>query len=116
MTNNEAASLIKKSLAVLSKRYDCELKLNVYGDGTSSIVNETDCEIVHHHPTDWSSYFKNHVTQIYFNSTLELLDYLMSPKHEMCFHPIGKDAQFICFAKELGSTVDELQVNLDLQN
>jgi len=116
MTTRKANALLRKSLAILSKRYDCTLKLNQYSDKTVCILNTLDNEIV-------AAIDKNHLTvglihfsRLYFKNSVELIKSLLQPRTFLMFHPLGKDLIEINFANEFGSSIDELKINLDMKN
>lgn len=115
MTTREANTLLRKSFAVLSKRYNCTLKLNQYGNKVVCILSTPDNEIVAIDNNHLAVY-TNSIHHLYFRNSIELIETLLQPRTFLIFHPLGKDTIEIDFANELGSSIDELKINLDMKN
>lgn len=107
--NGLAYKLLVAACKVLSKRYGVCLRLNTYPDGQACIIS-SDREIASINAE------RDNSVGMFFDSCLELLEALMVPKTTIYVHPNSYGSRLsIDFSKEFGTTLDEMQINLDLK-
>ncbi len=96
--DTQACTLLKKCFALLSKKHCCALKLHIYENGAACILNnDNEIAIVN------SNYHC-------FGSTSEMLSRLLEPGSDILVWSIGH----VYFSHELGTSVDEVKISLDL--
>ena len=110
-----ACCLLERAFAILSKRHGIKIDFTLFSDGRCCILTgdrELGC-IFNAKASLFDEYAYN--SELFFNSPIACLSMLMTPGMVLVLHPIGSlHSCAIEFWKEIGSSIDEVKVNLDL--
>ena len=109
-----ACCLLERAFAILSKRHGIKIDVTLFSDGRCCILTgDYELGCIFNAKASLFEYAYN--SELFFNSPIACLSMLMTPGMVLVIHPIGSlHSCSIEFWKELGSSIDEVKVNLDL--
>ena len=106
--NSAAKHLLRRICKAISKLCGTTVTPNYYSDGMTNIVSNDDREVVAFKVANK----KKHI--MFFCSAEALIETMMMPSTILHFSPLGKDKVEIDTSRMFGTTIEEINVKLDL--
>ena len=108
ISNIDAKRLLRRICKAISKSCGTTVTPNYYSNGMTNIVSNDDREVVAFKVVDK----KEHI--MFFCSAEALIETMTMPSTILHFSPLGKDKVEINTSKMFGTTIEEINVKLDL--
>lgn len=108
ISTTDAKHLLRRICKAISKSCGTTVTPNYYSDGMANIVSNDDREVVAFKVAGK----KEHI--MFFCSAEALVETMMMPATILYFSPLGKDKVEIDTSKMFGTTLEEMNVKLDL--
>ena len=108
ISNIDAKRLLRRICKAISKSCGTTVTPNYYSNGMTIIVSNDDREVV----SFKVSGKKEHI--MFFCSVEALVETMMTPSTILYFSPLGKNKVEIDTSKIFGTTLEEMNIQLDL--